>query len=69
MRHFDIKLFCKTDLIARDEGQIRYCPTNEILAESKPTAGVKFKRIRDLIMNLSNSNHQIGQKECRDMRV
>ena len=42
-RHFDIKLFYITDLINRDEFDLRYCPTNEMIADymSKPLVGAK----------------------------
>ena len=65
-RHFDIKLFYITDLIDRDEVEVRYCPTDEMIADymSKLLVGAKFQRLRDLIMNLSNIYHQIGQQEC-----
>ena len=55
-----------TDLIARDEVQVKYCPTDDMLADymSKPTTGIKIRKFRDLIMNLSNSDHQLGQQEC-----
>ena len=64
-RHFDIKLFYITDLISRDEVEVRYCPTNDMIADyiSKPLVGAKFEKFRDLIMNLSNK-HPVGQQEC-----
>ena len=65
-RHFDIKLFYIADLISRDEVEVRYCPTDEMIGNymSKPLVGAKFKQFRDLIMNLSDIYHQIGQQEC-----
>ena len=65
-RHFDIKLFYITDLISRNEVEVRYCPTDEMLADymTKPLVGAKFKLFRDLIMNLSGKHHRIGQQEC-----
>ena len=65
-RHFDIKLFYVTDLISRDEVNIKYCPTGKMIADyvSKPTTGSKFREFRDWIMNLSGKSHQIGQQEC-----
>ena len=65
-RHFDIKMFYTTDLISRDEVEVRYCPTNKMVADymSKPIVGAKFIKFRDLIMNLSGVYHQIGQQEC-----
>jgi hypothetical protein len=65
-RHFDIKIFYVTDLVSRDEVQIIYCPTGDMIGDymTKPLVGSKFKRFRDLIMNLNGIYHQIGQQEC-----
>ena len=65
-RHFDIKLFYITDLIAKDEVSIKYCPTDKMIADymSKPVTGSKFREFRDLILNLSGEPYQIGQQEC-----
>lgn len=53
-RHFDIKFFYITDLIQRNEIQIEYCPTGDMLADymSKPLVGTKFLIFRKKIMNL-----------------
>ena len=58
-RHFDIKLFYISDMINRDKVEVRYCPTNEKIADykSKPLVGTKFKIFRDLILNLSDKCH------------
>jgi hypothetical protein len=32
-RHFDIKMFYVTDLIARDEVMVMYCPTGDMLGD------------------------------------
>ena len=65
-RHFDIKLCYITDLFSRNKVEVRYCPTDEMLADymTKPLVGAKFKLFRDLIMNLSGKHHRIGQQEC-----
>ena len=65
-RHFDIKYFYVTDLIARQEVEVIYCPTDDMLADymTKPTTGSKFHSFRDLIMNLTGKTHHIGQQEC-----
>jgi hypothetical protein len=65
-RHFDIKLFYVTDLIGRGEVQVSYCPTDEMIADynTKPLVGSKFVKFRDLIMNLSDIPHLVGQQEC-----
>jgi hypothetical protein len=65
-RHFDIKYFYVTDLIGRDQVEVIYCPTDDMLADymTKPLTGSKFHYFRDLIMNLTGKSHQIGQQEC-----
>jgi hypothetical protein len=56
-RHFHIKFFYITDLINRNEIQIKYCPTGDMIADymTKPLIGVKFEHFRKLVMNLSNA--------------
>jgi hypothetical protein len=70
-RHFDIKMFYVTDLVSRGEVQVKYCPTDEMIGDymTKALVGSKFKKFRDLIMNLSGIWHQIGQQECVGKRV
>lgn len=65
-RHFDIKYFYVTDLIGRDEVAVLYCPTDDMIADytTKPLTGTKFHYFRDIIMNLSNKTHHVGQQEC-----
>jgi hypothetical protein len=65
-RHFDIRYFYVTDLVGRNEVQVEYCPTEEMIADymTKPLVGGKFKLFRDRIMNLSGKHHRIGQQEC-----
>jgi hypothetical protein len=52
-RHFDIEFFYITDLIAREEVQVEYCPTDKMIADymTKPTVGSKFVKFRDSIMD------------------
>ena len=52
-RHFNIKYFYITDLIERKEVQIKYCPTDAMLADymTKPLVGTKFIHFRQQIMN------------------
>ena len=44
-RHFDIKMFYVTDLIDRDELDIEYCPTEDMVADylTKPLLGTQFR--------------------------
>jgi hypothetical protein len=55
--HFHIKFFYITDLINRNEIQIKYCPTEDMIADymTKPLVGVKFEHFCKFIMNLSNA--------------
>jgi hypothetical protein len=64
-RHFDIKYYI-TDLIGREEVVVTYCPTEDMIADymTKPLTGSKFNYFRDLIRNLSDKDHPIGQQEC-----
>jgi hypothetical protein len=52
-RHFDIKFFYFTDLIKRKEMEVRYCPTDEMVADymTKPLVGSKFITFRKAIMD------------------
>ena len=52
-RHFDIKYFYITDLINRNEVNIEYCSSNDMLADfhTKPLIGERFKLMRNKIMN------------------
>jgi hypothetical protein len=55
-----------TDLISRDEVEIEYCSTDEMLADynTKPVVGRKFSLFRDRFMNLTGKPHRIQQQEC-----
>ena len=67
MRHFDIRLFYVTDLIKAKEVDVKYCPTNRMWADymSKPLVGSKFRKFRDVIMNLNETYHnRVAQQEC-----
>jgi hypothetical protein len=70
-RHFDIKYFYVTDLIGRDEVEVIYCPTDDMLADymTKPLTGSKFHYFRDFIMNLTGKQHPVGQQECVGVNV
>ncbi len=53
-RHFHIKYFYFTDLIQRNEIQIEYCRTNDMIGDymTKPLTGAKFTRFRNKIMGV-----------------
>ena len=54
-RHFNIKYFYVTDLVQRKEFNLKYCPTDDMLADyfTKPLVGTKFVKMRKIIMNLA----------------
>jgi len=51
-RHFNIKYFYITDLIQRGEVTIKYCPTDDMIADymTKPITGKKFQEFKKAIM-------------------
>lgn len=53
-RHFHIKYFYITDLIAQNELRIQYCNTDDMLADyqTKPLTGPKFISFGSKLMNL-----------------
>ena len=53
-RHLEIKYFYITDLIQRKEIEVKYCPTDSMVADymTKPITGTKFKNLRKIIMNM-----------------
>jgi hypothetical protein len=64
-RHLNIKYFLITDLINRKQVNIKYCPTDGMLADymTKPLTGRKFQQHRSMIMNLP-TNHRQSPQEC-----
>ena len=52
-RHFDIKFFYFTDLVKREEIQIKYCPTETMIADymTKPLVGTKFFSMNNQILD------------------
>ena len=63
-RHFNIKYFYVTDLIQRKEFQLKYCPTDQMMADyfTKPLVGKKFDDMRSFVLNLQPD--PVGQQEC-----
>ena len=68
-RHFNIKYFLITDLIARNEVTLQFCPTAMMIADymTKPLVGKKFTEFRKVIMNLPDpialaSRSVLGEK-------
>ena len=52
-RHIEIRYYFITDQIALNNASIRYCPTEQMIADffTKPLQGALFRRLRSLIMN------------------
>ena len=53
-KHFNIKLFCITDLIKRGVTIIKYCPSNRMVADIfiKPIIGEKIQILCKSILNI-----------------
>ena len=53
-RHFNIRLFHITDLIQRKELTIKYCRTEDMIADyqTKPLVGPAFERMGKQVMNM-----------------
>ena len=53
-RNLEIKYFQVTDVIKRKEIDMKYCPTDLMLADyiTKPLSGSKFHQFRKKIMNI-----------------
>ncbi len=55
-RHLDIRFFFIEDRIQNKEFQVKFCPTDEMIADfmTKPLQGKKFFKFRKQIMNLKD---------------
>ena len=53
-RHINIRYFFIADRIASGELSVSYCPTDEMVGDffTKPVQGSKFRKFRDLILNI-----------------
>jgi hypothetical protein len=51
-KHINVRYFFIKDRIDRGEMEIKYCPTDDMIADffTKPLQGAKFKKFRDMIM-------------------
>jgi hypothetical protein len=60
-RHLNIRLFFVTDQVEKGRIQIKFCPTDLMVADymTKPLHGTKFKQFREEIMNLSTLAQQV----------
>jgi hypothetical protein len=64
-RHMEIRYFFITDNVKRDKLSIKYCPTDDMLADyfTKPQQGSRMRRSRVSILNLKHDPSLISQ-EC-----
>jgi len=53
-RHINIKFFFVSDRVAKGEIEIKYMPTNDMLADmlTKPLQGDKFRSMRDHVLGI-----------------
>ena len=58
-RHMNIRYFFVADVMKRNHITIEYCPTDEMIGDffTKPLGGAKFRRFRNIIMNISHDEH------------
>jgi hypothetical protein len=51
-RHIDIRYFFVADRLKREDFKIKYCPTEQMLADffTKPLQGSLFRKLRDVIL-------------------
>lgn len=58
-RHMNIRYFFVADVQKRNEINLKYCPTDEMIGDffTKPLGGAKFRRFRNIIMNISHDEH------------
>ena len=58
-RHMNVRYFFVADVLKRKEAVLRYCPTDEMIGDffTKPLGGAKFRRFRNIIMNITQDEH------------
>jgi hypothetical protein len=58
-RHMNIRYFFVADVQKRQHITIEYCPTDEMIGDffTKPVGGAKFRRFRNIIMNVSHDEY------------
>lgn len=64
-RHIEIRYYFITDQIKRGNVSVKYCPTEQMLADffTKPLQGSQFRKLRKLLMNLPDDANDSLQ-EC-----
>jgi hypothetical protein len=65
-RHIDIRYFFVTDNVKNKNLRVDYCPTDDMIADffTKPLQGSKYRRFRNLILNLGSHDIVDTCKEC-----
>jgi len=55
----NIRYFFVADVQKRNEIKLQFCPTDEMIADffTKPLSGAKFRRFRNIIMNVSHDEY------------
>ena len=55
----NIRYFLVADVAKRQHVTIEYCPTDEMIGDffTKPLGGAKFRRFRNIIMNISHDEY------------
>ena len=68
-RHINIRYFFIKDRVDSGEVKIKYCPTNEMVADffTKPLQGSQFVKLRNAIMNLNPLCHDYTSEDCRSV--
>ena len=58
-RHMNIRYFFVADVQERKQITLEYCPTDEMIGDffTKPLGGAKFRRFRNIIMNIEHDEH------------
>ena len=58
-RHMNIRYFFVADVQERKQITTEYCPTDEMIGDffTKPLGGSKFRRFRNIIMNIEQDEH------------
>ena len=58
-RHMNIRYFFVADIQETKQITMEYCPTDEMIGDffTKPLQGAKFRRFRNIIMNITEDEH------------
>ncbi len=56
----NVRYFFVADVLKQKEAVLRYCPTDELIGDffTKPLGGAKFRRFRNIIMNINITQDQ-----------